>query len=492
MADVLIRTEGVSVLYGGQAALSGVNLAIREKEHTILSGGNGAGKSTLMRLLRGEIYPSRGSVLWRTPGGMDASPLSGRAMTALLSAGQMEHYSRRAWGITGEEILLTGISDTSLFYSKATDEERAAVVTMARLFKIEPLLARELAHLSQGQLSILLLARACMRKPEVLLLDEFTNALDTQACRRVVGILEMLAEDRTLVLATYRRSILPREITRETALEKGNIVHDGPLRARTSQKNTLAGQHPFPDGPRARGNTTKIPPLIDIRDATVYLGRLPVLHSVNWSIRQGEHWAVLGENGAGKSTLLRLAAGEEYPAVGGVVFRHTPYGTPVSDQETLRKGVRLLSDALQANYAYNLPGLDLVLSGFEASIGTYREYLPEELAEARERIRLVSGSRSRENLEARPIRSLSTGELRRLLLARALVGAPYLLLLDEPFSGLDEAARRHMRDLLEDIAATGTQLAMVSHHESDLPACITHALRLDRGRVMGAEVRKRP
>jgi molybdate transport system ATP-binding protein len=327
-----------------------------------------------------------------------------------------------------------------------------------------------------------------MREPEILLLDEFTNALDSPARRHVLNILESLAESCVLVLATHRLNMLPSAIQREVALESGRITHAGPLRARRAGMTQYHGKMSrYPPVMRPEPELGPLP-LIDIRNATVYLEREPVLHAVNWRVLPGEHWLVSGGNGAGKSTLLRLVAAEEYPAAGGEILRRDPQGRPVHDQESLRKGIRLLSNSLQAAYAYDVTGLELVLSGLEASIGLYREYAPEEINQARQRIAQVSNNA--ENLENRSIRSLSTGQMRRLLLARALAGSPYLLLLDEPFSGMDEGSRLRMLRLLAGIAAAGTQLVMVSHHETDMPGCITHILTLDGGRIVGMGPRR--
>lgn len=481
---LLVKLENATVAFRDNTALSDITLDIRAGEHLALSGVNGSGKSTLLRILRGETYPTSGRVLWANAGGvLEASPLTGRALTGLVSAAQIEQYSRAGWSIKGEEVLLTGLSDTPLFYTNPTEADTARVAEVAARFGIEDLLPGDLMRLSQGQLSLLLLARAWMRAPKLLLLDEFTNALDKSSLKRVLALLEEIAAESTLLLATHRRELLPEAVRREIVLEKGRLVRSGPLERLETEAATGTPSVPHQEKNASPGGDAFAEiPLIELRQATVYLERVPVLHDIDWTLRRGEHWAVLGKNGAGKSTFLRLLAGEEYPAYGGSINRHDPQGNAVTDQESLRRGTRLLSDRLQAHYAYNLSGLELVLSGFEASIGLYREYSPEEITEARQRIQDVTATPA-ENLENRAIRTLSTGQLRRLLLARALVGEPYLLLLDEPFSGLDEATRRHIRDILSRIARQGVHIIMVSHHAEDLPSCIRHTLRLVDGRI---------
>ena len=219
---------------------------------------------------------------------------------------------------------------------------------------------------------------------------------------------------------------------------------------------------------------------IEIVNATVYLSGTPVLHDINWTIEPGQNWAVLGDNGAGKSTLMRLVAGDEFAAAGGSVRRWLPrQGGEQVKLECIRKGIRLVSDLQQATYTYDITGEELVFSGIDNSVGVYRAIASDELDEAHYCMRLLGV----EHLARRSIRRCSTGEMRRLLLARALIGSPDLLLLDEPCSGLDPAARDHMLELVDALMDQGVQIVLVSHRREDLIPTITHLLRLDHGRV---------
>lgn len=205
-----------------------------------------------------------------------------------------------------------------------------------------------------------------------------------------------------------------------------------------------------------------------------------MLHDINWTIEPGENWAVLGSNGAGKSTLLRLLDGDEIVAYGGSIVHELPrQGGVVRRLEDLRRGVRLVSDLQQATYGYDVTGAEFVFSGIDNAVGIYRGATEAERAQVDALLHdLHLGF-----LADRPIRSCSTGELRRLLLARALAGDPDLLLLDEPFSGLDAASRSEFARLLDQLALQGVQIVMVTHHESDIIPAITHMLQLEQGRI---------
>jgi molybdate transport system ATP-binding protein len=222
--------------------------------------------------------------------------------------------------------------------------------------------------------------------------------------------------------------------------------------------------------------------LVRIRNATVRRDGRDVLEDVSLDIRPGEHWAVLGENGAGKTTLLMLIMAGIRPLSGGRVDWFGRGGP--ADVFEIRRRIGLVSPEMQADYAYDVDALEFVLSGFDSSIGLYRE--PEE-HETRRALDLI-GLAGLDGLQRSRIRSLSYGQLRRLLVARALVADPDLLLLDEAAVGLDPSARNGLLRTLENAAAAGTSLVYATHRQSDLPRCINRILTIHNRRAKVREV----
>lgn len=486
----LVRLSNARLTYparDGQPALpvlKDLSMDIRQGEHLALLGTNGAGKSTLLRLLTGEAWldASGGSIAWDAGQGLETSPLVGRAMTALVSAAQQERYIRQGWSITGEDLLCTAFFDGPLLYAAPTPQQRQHVRDMAGMLRIPALLTRSADTLSQGQLRLLLLGRALLRQAPLLLLDEYTDGVDAGLRARLMDVLEQAATRSTLVVTAHRADTIPVFVQRRLLLRDGTLTADMPpqylLRKTPPSPNAEEPASPARSVHAPRADT---PPLLQLRHATVYVDRSAVLHDITWTWRHGEHWMLHGGNGAGKSTLLRLLAGDEYPAHGGDIQRFLPrHGGAVHDLESIRRGVRLVSDAAQAAYGYDLTGLELVLSGFDNAIGTYRAFTPAETREARHwMLRLHVAA-----LESRHIHSLSTGQLRRLLLARALVGKPDMLLLDEPCSGLDADTRRLFLDILQEISTQGVHLALVSHHAADRIPAINRDARLEDGQFI--------
>ena len=480
----LIEIEHVFVTYPGteRHILNDFNLTLYEGEHAVIRGGNGAGKSTLLRLLRGEQWPDQidhrraGQVLWHGPEGADSSPLTGRKVTSLVSAMQQERVVHQEWRVDGERLVLGGFSDAIYIAQQPTSEMCETAYQLVRLLGGVHLLKKPVTAMSQGQLRLMLVARSLVRKPEVLLLDEVTDGLDARARNTLLDALERASELSTLVMTTHRPETLPSWIGRQIVLENGKAV-DGPmLETAVEPEKEPAPVASAPELKGIRGCSARIA----IKDASVFIDRVPVLYDINWTINPGENWAVLGGNGAGKSTLLRLLAGDEIVAYGGEIVRELPRQGGVVDRlEVLRKGVRLVSDRQQATYTYDITGEELVFSGIDNSVGVYREPSEKELAQVTD----ILASLHLEFLAKRTIRSCSTGEFRRLLLARALAGEPDLLLLDEPFSGLDAPSRNEFFALLNQLARQGVQMILVTHHKADIFPAITHMLQLENGRI---------
>lgn len=478
----------VNVTLGGVAALRDVSLTVRRGEHLALLGPNGAGKSTLLRLLRGEVRPDQrdgGTVRWfpAASGAGDDAPLTGRAMSALLSPGGQERCVRQGWTMRGEDLVVAAYWDDYLLYREPTNRQREEVLALARHFRAETLLDRRADALSQGQLRLLLLMRALVRRPELLLLDEAADGLDTPTRCTFLRHLDALAglpAPPTLVLTTHR-SCLPGFVRRTIRLENGSL--SSPRAARHGTETGKAAPENTRPSPGARRITTDDGPHIVLRNATVFVDRTEVLHGINWEIRPGEQWVVLGGNGAGKSTLLRALLGEEFVAVGGELTRRLPrHGGDNPDLTRVRRGIRLVSDRLQARYTYNDSTADVILAGFDGAVGVYRHADAAERAETARLLDLAGLA----GLADRPFRSLSTGQARRTLLARALAGDPELLLLDEPFSGLDAESRAALTAILETRVAAGLHIVLVSHHDEDRLPSATHAARLADGYLVEA------
>ncbi len=226
--------------------------------------------------------------------------------------------------------------------------------------------------------------------------------------------------------------------------------------------------------------------LARITGASIDIDGARILHAVDWTIRPGEHWAVLGPNGAGKSTLLALLAGQLWPSAVDGPPGMVEYGfaAPWETVDDARRRIGVVSGALQASFPYDLLVEEAVATGLDGNLDVFT---PPDAA-GRARVAELLAFFELAGLAGRRLRSLSRGQQRRVLLARALAGNPALLALDEPMAGLDAKTRAATRKLFDRLAALGVPLVMVTHHEADLPGCFSseqgsRVLALRAGRV---------
>ena len=228
-----------------------------------------------------------------------------------------------------------------------------------------------------------------------------------------------------------------------------------------------------------------VAPLVILDHVDVDLAGAPILHDVTWQLERGAHWGIVGANGSGKSTLLGLIAGTIWPAPARGTRRYD-FGHGVeTDAVRARSEIVLVGHELQDRYAHfrwNFTALDVVLSG------VYRTDVPRRRPAAGQRERALAVLRRLgvAELAARKFLELSRGEQRRVLIARGVAFEPTVLLLDEPASGLDPAARNELSAMLALVAKECT-LVCAAHVPEDLPPLITRYLELDSGHAVAVE-----
>lgn len=204
-----------------------------------------------------------------------------------------------------------------------------------------------------------------------------------------------------------------------------------------------------------------------------------ILTDINWQVKKGEHWAVFGLNGSGKTTLLNMVNGYIWPTTGKVTVLDKPFGK--TDIRELRKSIGWVSSSLQERINGRQLTQDIVVSGKFASIGLYEEPNKEDFERAYEIMEKLHG----QHLIDRTYETCSTGEKQRILIARALMASPKLLILDEPSSGLDFLAREELMITINDLAsqADAPTIILVTHHIEEVLPEFSQALLLQNGRV---------
>ncbi|MBO8163445.1 MAG: ABC transporter ATP-binding protein [Brevibacillus sp.] len=207
-----------------------------------------------------------------------------------------------------------------------------------------------------------------------------------------------------------------------------------------------------------------------------------ILRNISWQVKSGEHWCLVGLNGSGKTTLLNIINGYIWPTKGEVAVLGQSFGQ--CDLRELRRKIGWVSASLQERLYGQETAEQIVLSGKFASIGLYDRIEDDDRAQAEELLRSLGC----EALLKRTYATLSQGERQKVLIARALMAKPALLILDEPCSGLDLIAREHLLAMIAQIASepASPTLIYVTHHIEEILPCFSHTLLLKQGEVYQA------
>jgi molybdate transport system ATP-binding protein len=482
-ATPLVSLNQVTLRVRDRRILAGTSWEVRIGQHWAVLGPNGAGKSTLVRALvgdvpvvRGEIFPSEPSRLRQ-----QAACVSFERQRALM-----------AWEDRQQEHLyFSGVLDGGarvedlLRVSHA--EAGRGTADLLRRVRIEALLERRLGDLSSGEMRRFQIAMALAASPRLLILDEPFEGLDQEARTDLANLInEVMDSERSVVLVTHRRSEIPPRITHAIGVKAGQVAFQGrredvlsPERMESlfARRPLATGEPPTAPGPGAPLQLRSSEALVDLHNVTVRHKSVVVFENLSWRVRPGEHWAICGPNGSGKSSLLSLVVGDHPQAYAHAVRVFGKLRGGGGSIQELKAGIGLISPELQVRYRKAITAIEVALSGFFDSVGLYRRSSPAQEATAR----FWMDQLGIRGLAAKRFNHLSHGEQRMVLLARAMVKPPRLLVLDEPCQGLDTGNRQLILQAVDRIAATGaTTILFVSHHADETPACITHRLNLIR------------
>jgi iron complex transport system ATP-binding protein len=223
-------------------------------------------------------------------------------------------------------------------------------------------------------------------------------------------------------------------------------------------------------------------PILEVGGLSIHRQGTRILDGISWRVERGEHWAILGANGSGKTSLLSALAGYLMPTAGEIHVLGHKYGR--SDWRELRRQIGLVSSSIRQLMADGEPALETVISGKYAMIDLWGKISRADRARG---LRLL-GQIECAQLAGRPWLFLSQGERQRVLIGRALMARPRLLILDEPCAGLDPAAREHFLQFLQRLgrSAGAPTLVLVTHHVEEIMPAFSHALILKSGQVLAA------
>jgi molybdate transport system ATP-binding protein len=487
MADIFMILRGVTVQIGGGKLLDGLDWTIRRGEQWAVTGESGSGKTVLAHTLMGRHFYT-GEM--NEPDDTDAVRHPGKSRIAMVEqqhkfrsqAGATELYYQQRFNASDADKTITVAQELAEYAGWEDDKAPDSL-------HIRPLLNKPLIQLSNGENKRMQLAIALLEDPGCLILDNPFLGLDIEGRTTLHGIVNRLAaEGMQILLITSSREI-PDCITHIGQLEKGRWSFCGPRAGfhhpsqpnTTTQLNTaiLTRLRQAAQDDATAGDDFSV--AVKMVNTTIKYGEATILNHINWEVRKGERWNVSGPNGAGKSTLLSLITADNPQAYANEIWlfdRRRGTGETIWD---IKRKIGFVSPELHLYFDTGANCFEVIASGLFDTIGLFRPLTTQQ----EELTLLWMQLLSLQELRTRRLAQLSTGQQRMVLLARALIRNPPMLILDEPSQGLDEEQTAWFKSLVTVLCeAFNKTLIYVSHYRHELPACIDKFLQLEKGTMV--------
>ena len=472
MGEPIAVIEGLSASYGGAKVLSDINFTLNKDDCLAIVGPVGSGKTTLAKALSGRLFRT-GSVYFKSR--------TNRVHPSILLVEQQHHFKNRS---NIQDFYLqqrfnsADAGDAYTIREELSQEDEIRVTQWLGFFMLDHLRDKPLVTLSNGENKRLQLVKSVLRDPDWLILDNPFLGLDVEGREILANCLEKLRENSISFILINSPAALPACVNRVIYLENGRAAWDGPVSAYESFRKVdkfIFNQTVMDDLIASAQVFEAFQQAVHLRNVTIQYGEKVILSNINWEVRSGDRWALSGPNGAGKSTLLSLITADNPQAYSqDIILFDRKRGTGESIWD-IKKRIGYVSPELHVYFREPANVFNVVGSGLFDTLGVYKKISEDQ----HKRIALWLGVFGISHLADRMFQQISTGEQRMVLLARALVKNPPLLILDEPCQGLDEEQIQRVKEILDYICSNSqTTLIYVSHYASDIPSCVNQHLKL--------------
>lgn len=480
--EFLLQVKDLAVLSAGKPVLSNVSFTINKGECLAIAGPSGSGKTSLIKALAATHF-SRGNIVYKTIDG--SSPrivvISQQHHFKNLSNTSTFYYQQRFNSFDSEDALIVN----DVLQQLTADED--AIRDTLELLGIEYIRYTRLIQLSNGEHKRFQLAKAVLQNADWLLLDSPYTGLDITARKLLNTIIDKLIAKGINVLLVSSFTDMPNSVTHIALLENGELKEKVLRQTFDKSRHAVATKRRFSpvDMKRVKDflpayNYDQFSVAIKMIGTNVVYNNRKILDNIHWQVNSGECWNVAGHNGSGKSTLLSLITGDNPQAFANEIYlfdRKKGSGESIWD---IKQKIGYVSPELHHYFEPGCSCFDVVASGLFDTIGLFKRLTEQQISVVKQWMSLLHIN----EFANRFFNQLSNGEQRLVLLARALVKNPPLLVLDEPCQGLDKEVSKWFIDLINDICVHMKKtLVYVSHYEEEIPPCVTYTLKLAEGKI---------
>lgn len=479
MADALLHFKDATIFRQGTTALNQINWTVLRKENWVILGSMASGKTSLLQAIAGQLPVKSGTVdftpeavridRWELPKHIALASFSNYLING------SDFYYQQRYNFAPSEFVPTVEKFLGNF-----DPQDLHMKTL----RVNELRYLELVKLSNGQTRRVILAKALLSRPQLLLLDNPFAGLDADTREGLRQLIQdLLTHGQKIILSCTHVNDIPQGFTHLLYMENSAISFQGGLKdgvafaAQRKPSNDLMKTNV----PMTIHESTGAPftNALELRNVTIRYGDKLVLDNVNWTVKRNEKWALLGKNGSGKSSLLSLLNADNPQAYKNDIHlfdEKREYGRSIWQ---IKKRIGFFSPELHAYFNEDLSVADTIATGFTDTFVPKKDLTKEEETRVRELLAFYS----MEGFLNRRYRKLSSGEQRLILFIRSLVKNVDLLILDEPFQGFDLLLITQSQRLLDQYCHNIT-LIVVTHYPEEIPSCVTNFLTLQNGRVV--------
>lgn len=496
--------SGATIRKNGRIILEDFNWKIDEGQQWAVIGPVGAGKSMLLEAITGEADLISGSLdfHFQSDDLNVNSSLYSRVSHNVASVNFKEdsklfsysgHYYQQRYNAFDSD---DGPTAAAFLQAGGFCENDSSNQEIIRILGLESLLNIELIKLSNGQTRRLMIAKALMSRPELLLLDNPYIGLDVAGRTALNNYLDcIIRAGRIKIILVASQTDIPSAITHVLLLNHTGIVKSGkkgevlPLVDKKLKSETSESSVNLQDKIRKLLKTNQAEESFDtifsLKQTNISYNHKKILDGINWTVRQGEKWALLGPNGSGKSTIISLIYADNPQAYANelILFDHRR-GTGESIWD-IKKNIGFTSPELHLYFDGRFTCGEVLITGLFDGMYIKRQPTPQE-AELMDCLLAYFGITSLKNVL---FSRVSAGEQRIILFLRALVKNPPLLLLDEPFQAFDSSTIEKAKELLNLFGDELRSMIFITHYADEIPDCVDHVLNIENGKIMAVNCR---